>query len=111
MKKKDDIMLEEKEEKKEKKTIEAISPWTIGNEYSTRQDLYVWKDAGENKKEFDDLPDKLKAICSQDEFGKAIINSGARIVVEDVKETDGIYWAKINGGWICGKNSKLTYVS
>lgn len=108
MKKKSDVILEEKEEKK---IIEEISPWTIGDAYSTRQDLYVWEDAGENKKDYDDLPDKLKDICSQDEFGKAMVNSGARVVVEDVKETDGTYWAKINGGWICGKNPKLIYIS
>lgn len=109
MKKKAEEVVEKEVEVKQ--TIENISPWTIGDAYTTRQDLYVWEDAGENKKDFDDLPDKLKDVCSQDEFGKAIMSSGARVVIEDVKESDGTFWAKINGGWICGKSPKLVYVS
>lgn len=109
MKKKNDVTPENEIEVAE--TKEVMSPWIIGETYSVRQDIYIWKDAGENKKDFDDVPDKLKALCFSDEFGKAILNAGAMVVVEDAKSVNDTFWIKINGGWICGANSKITYVS
>jgi hypothetical protein len=86
-------------------------PWEIGKAYTTGQDLYIWEDAGENKADYDGLPEEIKLFTIKDDFGKAILNNGARIVVEEVKEINDKWWIDISCGWICGRNRTITYVS
>ena len=86
--------------------IEEPAPWIIGEKYTTHQDLYLWEDAGENKKDYEE-----DGQGYPDEFGKTILNIGTIITVEDVKKVDDKFWIKTPSGWICGKNPKITYVS
>ena len=85
--------------------------WEIGNRYITRQDLYLWDDAGENKKAWDDVLDSAKEHATPDEFGNAILNTGTQIFVGDIKNVNETYWLETPYGWICGKNPKITFVS
>ena len=103
--------VEEKEQVQETIVETPVMPWEISKDYSICQDLYVWTGPGEDKAAFDNLPEDIKEIAFEDDFGKAILNAGARVTVEDVKEVDGTYWIKLDCGWICGKNPKITYVS
>ena len=97
------------EEPVEETVVEPI-PWEIGKEYPTHQDLYIWDDTGNNKMYFEELPDKVKSRAFSDEFGKAILNSGARITVDEVEKVGDIFWIKTDFGFICGKSPKITYV-
>ena len=96
----------EEEVKVEDIVIEEPVPWEVGKSYTTHQDLYVWDDAGENKKDFEE-----DGQGYADEFGKTILNPGTIVVVEEVKKVDDKFWLKTPLGWICGKNPKITYVS
>ena len=84
--------------------------WQIGQTYSTHQDLYVRKTPNGEKLDFDDLTDDAKKHGFKDDFGKAILNCGTRVTVKDIKEDKGCVWLLIPSGYICGKNSKITYV-
>jgi len=87
------------------------SQWQVGKTYTTRQDLYIRDSAGGSKKDWDDITADAKAHGFRDEFGKAILNSGTRVTVKGIKQTQGATWLQIPSGWICGKNSKMTFVS
>lgn len=84
--------------------------WTIGQTYSTHQDLYIRETPNGDKKSWDDITNDAKAHGFKDDFGKAILNSGTRVTIKDIKETKTAIWLQIPSGWICGKNSKITYV-
>ena len=84
--------------------------WKIGETYSTHQDLYIREEPNGAKKDWDDITDDAKKHGFKDEFGKAILNSGTRVTIRDIKETKSAVWLQIPSGWICGKNSKITYV-
>lgn len=98
-------------EAKEQEIEITPGPWEIGKVYTTCQDLYVWNEAGEEKAAYDNLPEEVKEFAFEDDFGQAILNTGARVAVEEVKEIRGALWIKAPFGWICGKNPKITYVS
>ena len=85
--------------------------WEIGKVYTTRQDLYIREEPNGEKKAWDDITEDAKKHGFCDDFGKAILNVGTRVTVKDIKDTGSAIWLKIPSGWICGKNSKLTYVS
>lgn len=84
--------------------------WKIGETYSTHQDLYIRESPNGEKKNWDDVTEDAKKHGMSDEFGKAILNRGTRVTVKDIKETKSAIWLQIPSGWICGKNSKITYV-
>ena len=85
--------------------------WEIGNRYITRQDLYLWEDAGETKKDWENIIDAAKDHAFSDEFGKAILNMGTQVFVGGIKKVGETYWLDTPFGWICGKNPKITFVS
>ena len=84
--------------------------WEIGKTYSTHQDLYIRKEPNREKMDFDDITENAKEHSIKDDWGKAILKCGTRVTVKDIKETKTAVWLKIPSGWICGKNSKITYV-
>ena len=88
-----------------------VYSWEIGKTYTTRQDLYIRDDANGEKKNFTDITEDAQKHGMADEWGKAILNAGTRVTVKNIKETKSAIWLEIPSGWICGKNSKLTYVS
>ena len=60
--------------------------------------------------DWDDISDDAKKHGMKDDFGKAILKNGTRVTVKNIKEDKGCVWLLIPSGYICGKNSKLTYV-
>lgn len=84
--------------------------WEIGKTYSTHQDLYIRVSPNGEKKDWDDITEDAQKHGMKDDFGKAILNSGTRVTVKDIEPTKTATWIKIPSGWICGKNSKVTYV-
>lgn len=85
-------------------------PWEIGKTYSTHQDLYIRETPNGEKKMFDEITEDAQTHGMQDEWGKAILLHGTRVTVKDIQETKTAIWVQIPSGWICGKNSKITYV-
>lgn len=84
--------------------------WEIGKTYSTHQDLYIRDEPNGEKKAYDDITDDAKKHSIIDDWGRAILKVGTRVTVKDIKDTGSTVWLKIPSGWICGKNSKITYV-
>lgn len=85
-------------------------PWQIGKTYTTHQDLYIRDSAGGEKKNWGDVTEDARLHGFRDEFGKAILRNGTRVTVKDIKDINGTVWLEIPSGYICGKNSKMTYV-
>lgn len=90
--------------------VQKAYQWEIGKTYSTHQDLYIREAPNGEKKNFEDITEDAQKHGMCDDFGKAILNNGTRVTVKDIKETKSAIWLEIPSGWICGKNSKLTYV-
>lgn len=84
--------------------------WEVGKTYGTHQDLYIRDSAGGDKIGWDDITADAKKHSFVDDFGKVILKNGTRVTVKDIKDVKGTIWLQIPSGWICGKNSKLTYV-
>jgi len=91
-------------------TSSPSSQWQVGKTYTTHQDLYIRDNPNGNKKDWDDISDDAKKHGMRDDFGKAILKNGTRVTVKNIVERNGCVWLEIPSGWICGKNSKLTYV-
>lgn len=91
-------------------TPPKVYPWEIGKTYSTHQDLYIRETPNGEKKGWDDITEDARAHGFVDDFGKAILNCGTRVTVKAIEETKSAIWLQIPSGWICGKNSKITYV-
>ena len=91
-------------------SIPSKYQWKIGETYSTHQDLYIREEPNGTKVDFDDITDNAKEHSIKDDWGKAILRNGTRVTVKDIKETKTAIWVRIPSGWICGKNSKITYV-
>ena len=89
---------------------QSSSEWQIGKTYSTHQDLYIRNAPNGEKMDWDDVSEDARKHGLKDDFGKAILNSGTRVTVKDIKATPTAVWLKIPSGWICGKNSKIKYV-
>lgn len=87
-----------------------VYPWEIGRTYSTHQDLYIREEPNGEKLGWDDITENAKERSMVDDFGKVILLNGTRVTVKDIAQTKTAIWLKIPSGWICGKNSKLTYV-
>ena len=90
--------------------MQKVYPWEIGRTYSTHQDLYIRKEPNGEKMDFDDITENAKEHSMMDDWGKAILLNGTRVTVKDIQDTKTATWIQIPSGWICGKNSKVTYV-
>lgn len=86
------------------------SQWKIGQTYTTHQDLYIRETPNGAKKNFDDITEDAQNHGFADDWGKAILMNGTRVTVKAIEETKSAVWLDIPSGWICGKNSKVTYV-
>lgn len=86
-------------------------PWEIGQTYVTLQDLYIRETPNGEKKDYAEITENAQEHGFPDDWGKAILNRGTRVTVKDIKDSKTATWLEIPSGWICGKNSKLTYVS
>ena len=91
--------------------VQIPNQWKIGKTYTTLQDLNVRKEPNGDILPYTSLtPDGQKhAFVGQN--GTAVLKKGTKVTVKDIKRTGSCTWLQIPSGWICGKNSKNTYVS
>lgn len=87
------------------------SQWTIGQTYTTQQDLNVREDPNGCKVRFEDLTDNAKENAFIGTSGEGILKRGTRVTIKDIQTVGSCVWLQIPSGWICGKNSKYTFVS
>ena len=87
------------------------SQWIIGQTYTTQQDLNVREDPNGCKVRYEDLTDNAKENAFIGTSGEGILKRGTRVTIKDIQTVGSCVWLQIPSGWICGKNSKYTYVS
>lgn len=88
----------------------VFSLWEVGKTYTTQQDLNVRQAPNGDILPYDDLTEDGKAHAFIGPSGNAILKRGTKVTVKEIQETGSCTWLKIPSGWICGKNSKNTYV-
>lgn len=87
-----------------------FSLWEVGKTYTTQQDLNVRQEPNGELLSFDALTADGKAHAFIGPSGNAILKRGTKVTVREIKETGSCTWLRIPSGWICGKNSRNTYV-
>lgn len=85
--------------------------WQVGKTYTTLQDLNVREDPNGSKVCYEDLTENAKEHAFIGTSGEGILERGTNVTVMDVQSVGSCTWLRIPSGWICGKNSKNTYVS
>ena len=88
----------------------SIPQWEVGRTYITTQDLNVRKEPNGAAVPFDDLTPDAKKHAKKTTSGNAVLLAGTRVTVKEIRMTKTCTWLRIPSGWICGKNSKNTYV-
>lgn len=90
-------------------SAEPSPQWEIGKTYTTQQDLNIRKEPNGAPVPYTDLTEDAKKHSFVSNGG-AVLKRGTRVTVKDIKSTGSCTWLRIPSGWICGKNSKNTYV-
>lgn len=85
-------------------------PWSIGQTYTTTQDLNVRDGADGNKIKFEDLTQNGKDHANRDKDGYAVLKRGTRVTCKDIAILPKSTWIQIPSGWICAKNTQNTYI-
>lgn len=88
-----------------------FAQWQIGQTYTTQQDLNVREDPNGSKVRYEDLTDNAKEHAFIGTSGEGILKRGTKVTIKDIQTVGSCVWLQIPSGWICGKNSKYTYVS
>ena len=88
----------------------SLPQWEVGRTYITTQDLNVRKEPNGAPLPFDDLTDNAKKHSKANSSGNAVLLKGTQVTVKEIRMTQTCTWLRIPSGWICGKNSKNTYV-
>lgn len=87
------------------------SQWQIGQTYTTQQDLNVRQDPNGSKIPYELLTEDAKKHAFIGTSGEGILKRGTRVTVKDIQTVGSCVWLLIPSGWICGKNSKNTFVA
>ena len=87
-----------------------FNTWEVGKTYVTHQDLNVRQIPNGEMVPYKDMTEDGKAHSIIGPSGNAILKRGTHVTVKEVKEVGSCTWLRIPSGWICGKNSKYTYV-
>lgn len=90
---------------------DSMNQWVVGRTYTTLQDLNVRKEPNGELVSFEELTENAKEHAFIGPNGNAILKRGTEVTVKDIRSTGTCTWLNIPSGWICGKNSKNTYVS
>lgn len=85
--------------------------WQIGQTYTTQQDLNVRRVPNGDQLTFKELTKDAQAHAFVGPNGGAVLKRGTKVTVKDIMTVGTCVWLKIPSGWICGKNSKYTYVT
>lgn len=84
--------------------------WDVGRTYITTQDLNVRQEPNGAPLPFDDLTENAKKHAFANSSGNAVLLAGTQVTVKEIRLTKSCTWLRIPSGWICGKNTKNTYV-
>ena len=90
--------------------IPILPQWEVGRTYVTTQDLNVRKEPNGAYVPFDELTENAKKHAKVTTGGNAVLLKGTEVTVKEIRMTKTCTWLRIPSGWICGKNSKNTYV-
>lgn len=88
----------------------SVPQWEVGRTYITTQDLNVRREPNGTYLPFDDLTENAKKHAFKTSAGNAVLKKGTEVTVKEIRMTKSCTWLRIPSGWICGKNSKNTYV-
>ena len=88
----------------------SIPQWEVGRTYITTQDLNVRREPNGTYLPFDELTENAKKHAFATNAGNAVLKKGTEVTVKEIRMTKSCTWLRIPSGWICGKNSKNTYV-
>lgn len=91
-----------------KATVPAF-PWEVGRTYTTLVNLFIRYSPNGDKVDFKYITPNAKKN-SYELDGKAVLRSGSRVTVKEIKESNGDMWLRIPSGWICGKKGSKLYV-
>ena len=79
--------------------------FVVGQTYTLQSDMYVRNAPEGANLALSDLTKDGQAHAFEKE-NKAVLRSGTRATVKEIKETDGgAVWLRIPSGWICGKGA------
>ena len=84
--------------------------WQIGHTYTTQQDLNVRREPNGDPVPYYELTKDGQAHAFVGPSGGAVLKRDTRVTIKDIMTVGSCVWLKIPSGWICGKNSKYTYV-
>lgn len=84
--------------------------WVVGQTYTTQQDLNVRTSPNGDMLPFADLTEDGKRHAIIGPSGNAVLKRDTKVTVKEIEKRGSCTWLKIPSGWICGKNSKYTYV-
>jgi hypothetical protein len=86
--------------------------WVKGQTYTTQQDLNIRQEpsADSDTVPYNDLTEDAKKHAFIGPSGNTILKRGTRVTVKDIKKVGASTWLRIPSGWVCGCNSKNTYV-
>ena len=88
----------------------SVPQWEVGRTYITTQDLNVRREPNGTYLPFDELTENAKKHAFKTSAGNAVLKKGTEVTVKEIRMTKSCTWLRIPSGWICGKNSKNTYV-
>jgi len=88
----------------------VLPQWEVGRTYITTQDLNVRREPNGAYLPFDELTPNAKKHAKKTTAGNAVLEKGTEVTVKEIRMTKTCTWLRIPSGWICGKNSKNTYV-
>lgn len=91
-------------------TTPALQQWQVGQTYTTQQDLNIRQEPNGDTVPFNQLTADGQKHAFISPSGSSVLRRGTRVTVQDIKSTGTATWLRIPSGWICGKNSKNTYV-
>lgn len=90
-----------------------VLSYTAGKNYTLCDNMNVRKGAGTSfaiKKVKDLTSDGKKHVINTRATDNAVLKKGTVVTVQQVKLNGASLWLKIPSGWICGYDSKYTYV-
>lgn len=91
-------------------TSNIPATYQLGYTYTTQQDLNIRREPNGDKLPYEELTDNAKEHAFIGTSGEGILKRGTRVTVSDITPEGSCIWLKIPSGWICGKNSRNTYV-
>ena len=84
--------------------------YTVGETYTTQQDLNIRKSPNGESVRYGDLTDDAKKHSFVSTSGSSVLKRGTRVTVKEIQNTETCIWLRIPSGWICGTNTKNIFV-